>query len=214
MIFYQTCLKDFGRKLFSVVQDVVIIFLLMIGDYRMRIVHVPGRFWLLMAGGFRKFLRVIIRPLFVSYGKNVRFDPFDRFSYQTISIGNDVFIGSGACFYAEKGISIGNKVMFGPKVIIRGGNHNTSVIGKFMFDVKNKKPEDDQPVFIEDDVWIGAGAIILKGVTVGRGAIVAAGAVVTKNVEPYSIVGGVPGQLIKYRLSTNEIREHEKGLYL
>lgn len=60
-------------------------------------------------------------------------------------------------------------------------------------------------VVIGNDVWIGAGVYILDGLTVGDGAIVAAGAVVTKNVAPYSIVGGVPARLIKMRFSFSEI---------
>lgn len=174
---------------------------------------IPGKIYLLLSGGIRRFLRLLIRPLFAQCGRNVRFNPFDDFSYATISIGNDVFIGAGACFAAKRGITIGSKVMFGPNVIIRGGDHNTSNVGRFMFDVHEKRPEDDQPVVIEDDVWIGAGAIILKGVTVGRGAIISAGAVVTKNVEPYSIVGGVPARIIRYRWTIDEIRKHEINIY-
>ena len=59
--------------------------------------------------------------------------------------------------------------------------------------------QKEQPVTIMDDVWIGARAIILPGVTIGQGAIVAAGAVVTKDVPPFAIVGGVPARLIDYR---------------
>ncbi|MRS03355.1 hypothetical protein EG832_09060 [bacterium] len=103
--------------------------------------------------------------------------------------------------------------MFGPNVTIRGGDHNTSKIGYFMFDVHEKRPKDDQPVFIEDDVWVGAGAIILKGVTIGRGSIIAAGAVVTHSVKPYSITGGVPAKLIRFRWTTEEIIQHEIALY-
>ena len=55
---------------------------------------------------------------------------------------------------------------------------------------------EDAPVVIEDDVWIGAGAIVLPGVTVGRGSIVAAGAVVTRSIEPHTIVAGVPARQI------------------
>ena len=59
---------------------------------------------------------------------------------------------------------------------------------------------------IEDDVWIGNNAVVLPGVTVGRGAVIAAGCVVTKNVPPYAIWGGVPGRLIKWRFDES-IRE-------
>jgi acetyltransferase-like isoleucine patch superfamily enzyme len=102
--------------------------------------------------------------------------------------------------------------MFGPQVGIIAGNHNTSEIGSYMFDVQIKRLGDDQPVVIEDDVWIGFRAIILKGVTVGRGSIVAAGAVVISDVPRYSIVGGVPARVIRMRWTEQEIIEHERRL--
>ena len=86
------------------------------------------------------------------------------------------------------------------------------VIGEYMIDVKQKLPQNDQSVIIEDDVWIGANVTILKGVTIGRGSVVAAGAVVTKTFPPYSIIGGVPAKIIKMRFNPVEIGEHEKIL--
>jgi acetyltransferase-like isoleucine patch superfamily enzyme len=76
-----------------------------------------------------------------------------------------------------------------------------------------KLPENDLDVVIEDDVWIGTRAIILHGVTIGRGAIIGAGAVVTKNVPPYAIVGGVPAKIIKFRWDVATILWHEAALY-
>ena len=67
--------------------------------------------------------------------------------------------------------------------------------------------KNDVNIVIDDDVWIGYGATIMSGVHIGQGAVVAAGAVVTKNVPPYAIVGGVPAKLIKYRFSSNMIEE-------
>ncbi len=179
----------------------------------MRVSQIPGNVSFLLAGGVRRLCRVFVRPLFAECGRNVSFNPFDPFSYATIRIGNDVFIPSGARFAAKKGIFIGNKVMFGANVTIRGGNHNTSVLGKFMADVQEKRPADDLPVEISDDVWVGANATILKGVRVGRGAIVAAGAVVVKSVPPYAVVGGVPARVIKFRWTVEEILAHEQVLY-
>lgn len=162
---------------------------------------------------FKRLLMYLFKFQFLSVGKNVKFDPFDKIGYKNVSIGNDVFIGPGATFSAsESRITIKNKVMFGPNVTIMGGDHNTSVIGKYMYDIKEKRPIDDQPVIIEDDVWIGSGAIILKGVKIGKGSIVAAGALVNKDVDQYSIVGGVPAKLIKYRFSKEQIKEHEEKL--
>lgn len=156
----------------------------------------------------------VCRVRFKSVGKNVLFSPWDTFSYDSISMGSDVFVGSGAFFSAREGsrISIGDKVMFGPRVTIMGGDHNYGEIGRYMFDVKEKSESDDLPVFISDDVWVGACVTILKGVTVGRGAIIAAGALVINDVPDYAIVGGVPAKVIRYRFSEAEIVEHERTL--
>ncbi len=180
----------------------------------MKIFCLPGMFLCFTRKAVNKLACFVLRPLFRSCGKNVRFDGFGCYSFRSISIGDDVFIGPGALFFAAiSEIRIGNKVMFGPNVSIRGGNHNTSVIGSYMFDVQTKRPEDDQPVVIEDDVWVGCNTTILKGVTIGRGAVIAAGAVVTRSVPPYAIAGGMPAKVIKFRWTVDEILEHERRLY-
>ena len=100
-------------------------------------------------------------------------------------------------------------MIFGPHPTIITGDHRIDVIGKYIMDSKEKLPENDAPVIIEDDVWTGANVTILKGVTIGRGSVIAAGAVVTKSFPPYSIIGGVPAKLIKMRFTPEEIEEHE-----
>jgi acetyltransferase-like isoleucine patch superfamily enzyme len=167
-----------------------------------------GRIW-------TRSMNILLRPAFKQHGRNFIFDPSSHFTYQTIAVGDDVSIGGGAIFMAsESNIIIGNKVMFGPNVIVVGGNHNTSVVGKFMYDIHEKRPGDDQDVIFEDDVWVGAGAMILKGVRVGRGSIVAAGAVVNKDVPPYTVVGGIPAKVIAPRFAELEtVLNHEAALY-
>lgn len=131
-----------------------------------------------------------------------------------MSIGDYSSIPKGSVFYCtEAPLTIGNKVIFGPNPTIITGDHRIDVIGKFIIDSHEKLPENDAPVVIEDDVWTGANITILKGVTIGRGTVVAAGAVVTKSCPPYSIIGGVPAKMLKYRFSIDEILEHEKKLY-
>ena len=71
---------------------------------------------------------------------------------------------------------------------------------------------DLQETFIEDDVWIGHGSIILSGVRIERGAIVAAGSVVTKSIPAYEIFGGIPAKKIRDRFNTEQRKEHEKML--
>jgi len=173
-----------------------------------------GRMMLAVRRAARGVERLFLRSQFLACGTNVRFDPRDTFAFENIEIGNDVFIGPGAKFLADRSvIRIGNKVLFGPNVTIIGGDHNASVIGEFMHDVKIKRPEDDADVTVEDDVWVGGGATILKGVRLGRGCIVAAGSIVTREVSPYSIVAGVPAKVVRPRFNTDEVLRHEAALY-
>ncbi len=169
---------------------------------------------LLRQRAWRRLRMLIYRPLFGRYGRRFRFDPDGSYSYANIYVGDDVSLGWRPTLLASRSrITIGNKVMFGPHVTLIGGGHNTAEVGRFMYDVAEKRPGDDLGVVIEDDVWVGARAVILRGVTVGRGAIVAAGAVVNRNVPPYSIVGGVPARLIKFRWDIETVLRHEAATY-
>lgn len=106
-----------------------------------------------------------------------------------LSIGDDVDIGEFVVLRASGGLTIGNRVLIAAHAVLttRGHPEQPPRSGRV----------EDAPVVIGDDVWIGAGAIILPGVTVGEGSIVAAGAVVTRDVAPRTIVGGVPAEPIR-----------------
>jgi len=101
-------------------------------------------------------------------------------------IVQDAFINRNSMIVAMEKIEISSGVTIGPNVCIYDHDH----------DLHNKCGYSTASVKIEKNAWIGAGCIILKGVTIGEGAVVAAGAVVTKKVEPYSIVAGVPASKI------------------
>ncbi|MDO8658569.1 MAG: acyltransferase [Candidatus Levybacteria bacterium] len=107
-----------------------------------------------------------------------------------IKIGNDSIIGEGTVLDGRDKLTIGNHVDIASEVMIYNAEHDIHSDG---FHAKT------EPIVIEDYVFIGPRAIILPGVRVKKGAIVAAGAVVTKDVEEYSIVGGVPAKVIGER---------------
>lgn len=117
---------------------------------------------------------------------------------ERIFIGDNCLINHNNVFQAGKKIGkieIGNYVHTGANVMIFAFNHvfeNTN-IPSILQDYQ------DIDVVIEDDVWIGAGVVMLAGVRIGKGSIIAAGSVVNKDVDPYSIVGGVPSKFIKNR---------------
>lgn len=107
-------------------------------------------------------------------------------------------------------VKVGAYVMFAPRVMITGSDHDISQPGVPMY--FTARPGVSETI-IEDDVWLGARSIIMAGVRINRGAVVAAGAVVTKDVEAYTVVAGVPAKPIRKRFtSESEIAEHDKML--
>lgn len=126
-------------------------------------------------------------------GKNVNIEQHVVFG-EEFEIGDNSKVGFRSDIYGP--VKIGKDVMIGPEVAIYTHNHKHDEIDIPM--IKQGYTEN-KPVYIEDNVWIGRRVLIMPGVCIGTGSIVAAGAVVTKNVEPYSIVGGNPAKIIKYR---------------
>ena len=161
---------------------------------------------------YDKLLSVLYKKSMNYCGKNVYLRPScsDFKGLWNMSVGDGTSIPKGSVFYCvEAPLTIGKKVIFGPRPTIITGNHRIDVVGKYIADSIDKLPENDAPVIIEDDVWVGANVTILKGVTIGRGSVIAAGAVVTKSCPPYSIIGGVPAKVIKMRFTPSQIVEHE-----
>jgi acetyltransferase-like isoleucine patch superfamily enzyme len=111
-----------------------------------------------------------------------------------ISIGINTTVGYHTFIFASSKISIGADCMIAPFVYVVDSDHGIDRSQKM-----NEQPNQTAPIIIGNDVWIGTGAKILKGVTVGDGAVIAAGAVVKDNVEPYAIVGGIPAKKISER---------------
>lgn len=128
-----------------------------------------------------------------SCGKKVNIEQGAIFSAKT-SLGDYSGIGINARINGT--CTIGAKVMMGTDVVVITRNH---AFDRIDIPMMEQGFEEERPVVIGNDVWIGDRVIILPGVHVGDGAILAAGAVVTKDVPPYAIVGGVPAKVIKMR---------------
>lgn len=116
-------------------------------------------------------------PFYTDFGKNIR-------------IGNNVFINSGCNFQDQGGITIGDGCLIGHQVVFATINHDLASDTRGNMQVA--------PIVLGNNVWVGAHATILQGVTIGDGAVIAAGAVITKDVPPKAIVAGVPAQIKKF----------------
>lgn len=150
---------------------------------------------------------IIIKASIKSHGSNFKLGPnVILYNYRQIIVGNNVFIGDGTTIGGNVPVTIGDNVMFGPEVMIRGGDHNISVVGKPMAKVKTGGV--NRPIVIENDVWIGTRAIILKGVKIREGAVIGAGALLTKDVLPYSINIGFPSKPARCRFTIEELQSH------
>ena len=123
---------------------------------------------------------------------------------KNVVIGAGTFMNTEVRFGAPRDkVTIGREVEIGPRVMFETINHGLHYVtgqGRGAF---------SKPITVEDRVWIGAGAIILQGVTIGHDAVIAAGAVVTKDVAACSLVGGVPAKLIR-RLDTSDMSHQHK----
>ena len=124
----------------------------------------------------------IVPPFYCDYGFNIR-------------LGNNVFMNMNCVILDIAPVVIGNNVMFGPGVQLYGATHPLDP------EIRNSGLELGKEITIENDVWIGGGAILCPGIIIGKGAVVAAGAVVTKNVDAYTLVGGNPARVLKEGLN-------------
>ncbi len=148
---------------------------------------------------YGKWARVVrcatCQGLFAQMGRGVNVEHKAFFGDgRNIRIGDHSGLGVNSRLYGP--VTLGNHVMMGPDVIIVTSNHRSDRLDIPMTEQGGTGPD---PVVIGDDVWIGARAIILPGVRIGHGAVVGAGSVVTKDIQPYAIVGGNPAKLIRYR---------------
>ena len=149
--------------------------------------------WFPMGKIYNRIRQIILGKIIV-LGRNCR---IQRHVY--IGNGEEIRIGDN-CQINERvrmdNVHIGNHVMIAREVVFLGKTHNSESTELSMAEQGIK---DDFLTVVEDDVWLGMRSIIMPGIRVGRGSIVASGAVVTKDVAPFTIVGGIPAKLIKNR---------------
>ncbi|MCL4829767.1 MAG: acyltransferase [Caldilinea sp.] len=132
----------------------------------------------------------------IAAGRNIQIWQGVRISpLRNISFGSNVAVGYDVLLRPEGGLNIGNRVLIGHGSKIITANHVIPNDRRSVFGAGHIREQ----VTIKDDVWIAANTVILPGVTLGEGCVVAAGAVVTDDVPPYAIVGGVPARLIRIR---------------
>ena len=132
------------------------------------------------------FSEIIGKPVGEDFGL---FPPFYTDFGKNITIGKNVFINAGCKFQDQGGIFIDDGALIGHGVVLATLNHD--------FDPAKRQQLHPAPIHIGKNVWIGANATVTQGVTIGDNAVVAAGAVVNKDVEENTIVGGVPARFIK-----------------
>ena len=135
-------------------------------------------------------------------GRYVEFGPLGR-----ITIGTGTSLQDRCILLGD--VTVGCHCLFAPNVMISSGHHNFDLDPSSLISDQDRRVSQDarlsvlrnEPVVIEDDCWLGINAVVMPGVKVGKGAVVGANAVVVHDVEPYTVVGGVPARTIKKRLS-------------
>lgn len=129
-------------------------------------------------------------------GKRVVFYPGIKIMpMNNLVLDDDVDLAWGVIITTSGGVSIGKRVLIGYNTQIISGNHRIGFQDEKIFNSGHEL----KPIKIEQDSWIGANVTILPGVIIGEGAVVGAGSVVTKNIPPFHVVGGVPAKTIKIR---------------
>jgi len=158
---------------------------------------------------FKKYLNLFVfKIIYRMKNKNNFTTPLNCFDINHVKVNRLSYGGINIIDYSlsNNKLYIGAYCSIGPGVVfLLGGEHNLDTLTTYPMKVKilgyEFEGKSKGNIIVHDDVWIGANVVICSGISVGQGAVVAAGSVVTKDVPPYSIVGGNPAKIIRYRFS-------------
>jgi acetyltransferase-like isoleucine patch superfamily enzyme len=148
--------------------------------------------WAFLTGGN------FVRKARIKRGQSVKISPTAFFKFpENIEIGDNSFINHQCSVWASPGgkVTIGKNVLFGPGCSVIASNHGIAA-----HKLIREQPDEDAPITIGDDVWIGAHVVVTAGVTIGNGCVVGAGAVVVHDLPPNMICVGVPARAIRPRI--------------
>jgi acetyltransferase-like isoleucine patch superfamily enzyme len=150
--------------------------------------HIVGAKHISVGDKFRSFGGLRLEAIDKYFGRN--YTP-------EITIGENVSINYNCHIACTQKISIGNNVLLASQVFISDHSHGETIKEMLNMSPLDRPLYSKGPIVIEDNVWIGEGAVILSGVTVGHNAVIGANAVVTHDIEPFTVVGGIPARVLR-----------------
>lgn len=152
---------------------------------------------------------ILLKEMFASCGDNVYIEPPFHASWggKHVYLGDYVYINFNLTLIDDAHIYIGNRVLIGPNVTLVTAAHPLSS------ELRSKGLQYNKPIYVEDDVWIGANVIVLPGIRIGKGSVIGAGSVVTKDIKENSLVYGNPAKVIREITKDDDIYfDHNKKI--
>lgn len=137
--------------------------------------------------------QALLKEMFAEFGENCHIEPplHANWAGQNVHFGDGVYANFNLTLVDDTDIFVGNSVMFGPNAVVCTGNHPICP------EIRRKQAQYNLPVHIGDNVWVGAGAIILPGVSIGENSVIGAGSVVTKDIPANVVAVGNPCRVIR-----------------
>lgn len=143
----------------------------------------------------------MIKEMFGKSGENIYIEPPFHASWggKHVYLGNDIYANFNLTLIDDASIFIGDRVLFGPNVTLTTASHPLSS------NLRNKGYQYNKPIYIEEDVWIGANVVVFPGARIGKGSVIGAGSIVTKDIPEYSLAYGNPAKVIRKINENDEV---------